>query len=74
MAQFIELINKMNVAERLQALEYLCTALAPNIESGNPAWHADELRKTEERVAAGEDEFMSLEESRRLFAEQTYAR
>ena len=35
-----------------------------------PAWHREELRKTEERVASGEDAFMSLEESKRLFVEQ----
>ena len=74
MAQFIEAINKMNVAERMQVLEYLCTALAPHFTEETPAWHREELRKTEERVATGEDEFMSLEESKRLFAEQAYAR
>ena len=73
MAQFIEAINKMNVAERMQVLEYLCTVLSPHFAEETPAWHRDELRKTEERVASGEDEFMSLEESKRLFAEQAYA-
>ena len=38
-----------------------------------PAWHREELRKTEEWVASGEDAFMSLEESKRLFAEQACA-
>ena len=74
MAQFIEAINKMNVAERMQVLEYLCTALAPHFAEETPTWHREELRKTEERVASGEDAFMSREESKRLFAEQAYAR
>ena len=74
MAQFIEAINKMNVEERMQVLEYLCTALSPHFAESTPSWHAEELRRTEEAVAAGEDEFMSLEESKRLFAEQAYAR
>ena len=58
----------------MQVLEYLCTALSPHFAESTPSWHADELRRTEESVAAGEDKFMSLEESKRLFAEQTYAR
>ena len=74
MAQFIEAIDKMNIAERMQVLEYLCTALSPHFAESTPPWHAKELRRTEESVAAGEDEFMSLEESKRLFAEQSYAR
>ena len=73
MAQFIEAINKMNVAERMQALEYLCTALSSHFAESTPTWHADELQRTEATVAAGEDAFMSLEESRRLYAEQAYA-
>ena len=73
MAQFIEAINRMNVAERMQALEYLCTSLSPHFAESTPTWHAEELRRTEDAVAAGEDEFMSLEESKRLYAEQMYA-
>ena len=74
MSQFIDAINKMSVAERMQVLEYLCTALAPHFAESTPVWHAEELRQTEESVSAGEDAFMSLEESKRLFAEQAYAR
>jgi len=74
MAQFIEAINKMNVTERMQVLEYLCSALAPHFAETTPEWHDEELRKTEELVAAGEDSFMSLEESKRRFAESAYAR
>ena len=73
MAQFIEAINRMNVAERMQALEYLCTSLSPHFAESTPTWHAEELRRTEDAVAAGEDGFMSLEESKRLYAEQMYA-
>ena len=73
MAQFIEAINRMSVAERMQVLEYLCTSLSPYFAESTPTWHEDELRRTEDAVAAGEDEFMSLEESKRLYAEQMYA-
>ena len=49
-------------------------SLSPHFAKSTPSWHADELHRTEEAVAAGEDEFMSLEESKRLFAEQAYVR
>ena len=73
MAQFVEVIKGMNVAERMQALEYLCTVLSPNFAEHSPDWHLAALQKTEELVAAGEDEFMSLDESKRRFAEMTHA-
>ena len=73
MAQFMEAIDRRNVAGRMQVLEHLCTSLEPRFASEFPVWHAEELRKTDERVAAGEYEFMSLEKSSRRFAEMAYA-
>lgn len=74
MPQIIEAIKQMNTAERMQIFEYLCDSLSSHFADQTPSWHDDVLRETEERLAAGEDLFMSLAESKRLFAERAYAR
>ena len=63
----------IGVNEKVRVLEYLCTMLAPHYAGETPGWHGDVLRETEARVAAGEDRFMSLEESKRLFGEMAHA-
>ena len=66
MAEILEQIGKMSVNEQVRVLEYLCTMLVPHYTDETPGWHGDVLRETEARVAAGEDQFMSLEESKRV--------
>lgn len=73
MAEMIEYINKLTVTERLQAMELLWNSLSA-AEYESPAWHEDVLKERERRVAAGECEFMSLEESKRLLSERFGAR
>ena len=73
MAEILEQIGKMSVNEQVRVLEYLCTMLVPHYTGETPGWHGDVLRETEARVAAGEDRFMSLEESKRLFGEMVHA-
>jgi len=48
-----EAIDRMNVAEKLQAMDYLWASLSHTDLALAPAWHEDELRATEARVAAG---------------------
>ena len=73
MAEILEQIGKMSVNEKVRVLEYLCTMLVPHYTGETPGWHGDVLRETEAKVAAGEDRFMSLEESKRLFGETAHA-
>ena len=73
MAEMIEYINKLTVTERLQAMELLWGALSTD-EYESPAWHEDVLKERERRVANGEAEFMSLEESKSLLTERFRAR
>ena len=73
MAEILEQIGKMSVNEKVQVLEYLCTMLVPHYKGETPGWHGEVLRETEAKVAAGEDRFMSIEESKRLFEESAYA-
>lgn len=74
MANILEAINRLNTAERMQVLEYLCTALGGYFSEETPAWHIQALKETEERVKAGEEEVMTLAESKRRLAEAVYAR
>ena len=56
-------IQKMNFAERLQAMEMLWDSLLEDesrIES--PAWHDDILRERMEKIKNNEAKFMSLDE------------
>ena len=69
MAEMIAYINKLTVAERLQAMELLWDSLG-NADYESPAWHEDVLKERERRVASGEAHFMSLEESKRLLSER----
>ena len=69
MAEMIEYISKLTVPERLQAMELLWNSLAA-ADYESPGWHEDVLKDRERRVAAGEAEFMSIEESKRLLAER----
>ena len=73
MAEMIEYISKLTVPERLQVMELLWNSLA-SADYESPKWHEDVLKDRERRVAAGEAEFMSLEESKRLLAERFRAR
>ena len=73
MAEMIEYINKLTVTERLQVMESLWNSLCvPEYES--PAWHEGVLKEREHRVAEGQAEFMSLEESKSLLTPKVLAR
>jgi hypothetical protein len=69
MAEMIEYISKLTVPERLQVMELLWNSLA-SADYESPEWHEEVLKDRERRVAAGEAEFMSLAESKRLLAER----
>lgn len=50
-------IKKMNMVERLRAMEILWDA-----EPESPAWHGDILAERKRRMESGEMEFISLRE------------
>lgn len=65
-------LNEMSVEEKLQTMEVLWENLSADpatIES--PAWHEDELRDRESRIASGEAKFVDWEEAKADFRRRT---
>jgi len=57
-------IDRMNVGEKLQAMDYLWASLSRDNVDTVPAWHLEELRATEARVAAGIEQPIPWESAR----------
>lgn len=58
-------LNEMSVEEKLQTMELLWENLSVDpaaIES--PAWHEEELRDRERKIASGETKFIDWEETK----------
>ena len=74
MAEMIEYITKLTVAERVQAMEILWGLMSDADENyESPDWHADVLDDRKRRIASGEASFMSIEESKRCLSERACA-
>lgn len=59
-------LRNLPPAEKLKLIEILWTDLAANEESlPSPAWHEQELRKTEAEFAAGSVEAMDWEDGKK---------
>ena len=59
-------IEQMSRAEKLQVMETLWAELSKTeAEVESPAWHADVLRETEARVAAGEERIADWDTAKR---------
>jgi hypothetical protein len=59
-------IEQMSRAEKLQVMEALWADLSETeAEVESPAWHADVLRETEARVAAGEERITDWDTAKR---------
>lgn len=59
-------IEQMSRAEKLQVMEALWADLSKTeAEVESPAWHADVLRETEARVAAGEERITDWDTAKR---------
>ena len=58
-------IQQMSRSEKLKLMEILWADLSRD-EAGleSPAWHADALRETSERVARGEEEVLDWEQTK----------
>jgi len=69
-----EAIDSMSAAERVRTMEYLWAAMTNAAEVEAPAWHEAVLAERRRRVEAGEETFMSIEESKRRLHEAVHAR
>ena len=70
----MEAIDRMTSDERVKTMEYLWAAMTAAAEPEPPAWHGDILAERRRRVAAGEEGFMSVAESKRRLYEEVHAR
>ena len=70
MPAVMEAIDRMSSDERIKTMEYLWAAMTAAAEPEPPAWHGDILAERRRRVAAGEEKFMPLDESRRRLREE----
>jgi hypothetical protein len=61
-------LDRMTTAEKLRAMEALWADLGRHEEElESPAWHAQALRETERRVAAGEEKPVDWETAKEEF-------
>ena len=60
----VENIERMSIAERLEAMELLWTSLSSTAQRDFPSqtWHGEILAARMAKVEAGEGHFLSLEE------------
>ena len=66
-------IKRLSKREQLQVMELLWECLSKDVSDEVPAWHQHELAETESRVEAGQEHFMSLEESKMRLRDIAYA-
>lgn len=75
MAFTLEQINDMTAEERVQSMEFLWKVMSSTGGVAAPRWHADVLSERRRRVESGEDELISIAESKRRLKEAVaYAR
>ena len=65
-------LNEMSVEEKLETMETIWASLSANPEAiESPAWHDEELRVREARVASGEMRFVDWETAKEELRRQT---
>ena len=65
-------LNEMSVEEKIQTMEAIWESLSANPEAiESPAWHEEELRVREGRVASGEAKFVDWEKAKAEIRRQT---
>ncbi|MCQ2368074.1 MAG: addiction module protein [Kiritimatiellae bacterium] len=75
MAFTLEQINDMTAEERVQSMEFLWKVMSSAGNVSAPHWHAEVLAERRRRVESGEDELISIDESKRRLKEAVaYAR
>lgn len=74
MPAVMEAIDRMSSDERVKTMEYLWAAMTAVEEPESPSWHGDVLAERRRCVAAGEEGFMSVAESKRRLYDEVHAR
>jgi nucleoside phosphorylase len=65
-------LNEMSVEEKLETMETIWKSLSASPEGiESPAWHEEELRVREARVASGEAKFIDWQEAKEEIRRQT---
>ena len=65
-------LNEMSVEEKLETMEAIWASLSANPEAIEaPAWHEEELRVREARVASDEAKFVDWEKAKEEIRRQT---
>jgi nucleoside phosphorylase len=68
-------LNEMSVEEKLETMETIWASLSANPEAiESPAWHEEELRVREARVASGEARFVDWEKAKEEIRHQPLCR
>ena len=63
--QLVIPLNKMSIADKVEAMEAIWADLARNASNvPSPAWHADVLRGRENRIADGSAHFLNIDEAK----------
>ena len=58
-------LDDMTVEEKVQTMEAIWESLSADPEAvESPAWHEEELREREHKIAAGEAKFINWEEAK----------
>jgi hypothetical protein len=58
-------VEQMSRTEKLQVMEAIWADLSvPDTEVESPAWHANALRETEDRIARGEERIVDWESAK----------
>jgi len=67
----IEAVRKLPRAEKLRLMETLWEELSRSeAELESPAWHAEELARTEQRLAEGKEEILDWESAKKKLRKQ----
>lgn len=62
----IETVQKMSRSEKLKLMEVLWEELSrPDVAYESPKWHAEELAKTEQRLAEGKEQVLGWESAKK---------
>jgi len=67
----VEAVRKLPRAEKLRLMETLWEELSRSEEEfESPAWHAEELARTEQRLAEGKEQILDWEEAKKKLRQQ----
>ena len=74
MPAVMEAIDRMTPDERVKTMEYLWAVMTAVADPEPPAWHGSVLTERRRRAQSGEEEFITIAESKRRLREAVNAR